>query len=382
MFQNFKFQFQQTFKPLMQRADPDNPPKWLKCNKPMIPDMLAIDPIKMPVWEITGAQFSKSDIHTAAGISIRFPRITKQRDDKSYNEATSLNELKNLFEASKDCVNLQLLTDGLDDADIDIKTKLQGGGDGGSSGSPRKPILTKTLTSPSDVKSVQKRDRSEDNNASNTLKKIKSTKDNSETKKSVKPNNDDDDDEKSTKIHKKVKPKYLFNDSTEDEDDAVTEKKIKIPDNDNKMKNIANSHVVKEKTREKQIIAKKASCVTTNTVATTTPSSSSSSSFTTTSSVAVDGAVIDTALKNKEITEKQQQFTSNDNIGAKNSHIKIFENIFLHVPDNELRDCLKEELRYFHLWGGTELSNSNECTHVLHKNSIIPNENCYSIRLV
>lgn len=110
----------------MNRAEPDKRPKWLSCKKALIPDMLAKDPTTMPVFEITGAEFSKSEIHTADGISIRFPRITKQRNDKSPNEATSLNELKNLFEASKDGHNLQMLTDGLDDDDIDIKTTLQG----------------------------------------------------------------------------------------------------------------------------------------------------------------------------------------------------------------------------------------------------------------
>lgn len=38
----------------MERSNVDNPPKWLSCKKSMIPDFLALDPIKMPVWEITG----------------------------------------------------------------------------------------------------------------------------------------------------------------------------------------------------------------------------------------------------------------------------------------------------------------------------------------
>lgn len=109
----------------MNRANPDKRPKWLNCKNALIPDMLANDPTTMPVFEITGAEFSKSEAHTADGISIRFPRITKQRNDKSSKEATSLKELKRLFEASKDGLNLQMLTDGLDDADIDIKTTLQ-----------------------------------------------------------------------------------------------------------------------------------------------------------------------------------------------------------------------------------------------------------------
>lgn len=110
----------------MNRSDPDNRPKWLSCKNALVPDMLAVDPLKMPVFEIAGAEFTKSEAHTADGISIRFPRITKQRNDKSTNEATTLKELKHLFEASKHGHNLQMLTEGLDDDDIDIKTTLQG----------------------------------------------------------------------------------------------------------------------------------------------------------------------------------------------------------------------------------------------------------------
>ena len=47
-----------------------------------------------PVWEITGAEFSSSNIHTAGGISIRFPRVTRIRDDKDWTNATDLDRLK------------------------------------------------------------------------------------------------------------------------------------------------------------------------------------------------------------------------------------------------------------------------------------------------
>ena len=46
------------------------------------------------MWEITGAEFSSSNIHTAAGISIRFPRVTRIRDDKDWTNATDLDRLK------------------------------------------------------------------------------------------------------------------------------------------------------------------------------------------------------------------------------------------------------------------------------------------------
>lgn len=51
-------------------------------------------PQKAAVWEITGAEFSKSEAHTADGISIRFPRCTRIRDDKDWKSATNLPQLK------------------------------------------------------------------------------------------------------------------------------------------------------------------------------------------------------------------------------------------------------------------------------------------------
>ncbi|CAG2055015.1 unnamed protein product, partial [Timema podura] len=69
-------------------------PDWLLCTKTMIPDFVAKDPKEQPVWEISGAEFTQHEVHTADGISIRFPRVTKIRDDKNWKTATSLPELK------------------------------------------------------------------------------------------------------------------------------------------------------------------------------------------------------------------------------------------------------------------------------------------------
>lgn len=81
--------------------DPTKVPSWLKCNKPMIPDFVASNPNKMPVWEISGAEFTKHDVHTANGISIRFPRVTRVRSDKTAKTATTLPELMAIYEMSK-----------------------------------------------------------------------------------------------------------------------------------------------------------------------------------------------------------------------------------------------------------------------------------------
>ncbi|XP_046411697.1 DNA ligase 3 isoform X1 [Neodiprion fabricii] len=84
-------------------------PSWLHANKAMVPDFVAKDPKKQPVWEITGAEFTNQGVHTADGISIRFPRVTRIRDDKDWKTATSLKELRTLFARSSDSVDVSLL---------------------------------------------------------------------------------------------------------------------------------------------------------------------------------------------------------------------------------------------------------------------------------
>ncbi len=86
-------------------------PDWLVVSKSLVPDFVVKNPKKSPVWELTGAEFSKSDTHTADGISIRFPRVTRVRDDKSWQEATSLKQLKDLFTASKETADLHEVTE-------------------------------------------------------------------------------------------------------------------------------------------------------------------------------------------------------------------------------------------------------------------------------
>ncbi|XP_066432329.1 DNA ligase 3 [Eleutherodactylus coqui] len=82
--------------------DPTKIPSWLKINKNYYPDFIIRDPEKAPIWEITGAEFSKAEAHTAGGISIRFPRCTRFRDDKDWKSATTLQQLKDLYRISKE----------------------------------------------------------------------------------------------------------------------------------------------------------------------------------------------------------------------------------------------------------------------------------------
>ena len=99
---------QKELAPLMDKikGNVDLLPDFLDCTRSMIPDFIVKNPQNSPVWEITGAEFSKAEIHTADGISIRFPRVTKIRDDKTWESATSLAELNKLFEASKQCTKI------------------------------------------------------------------------------------------------------------------------------------------------------------------------------------------------------------------------------------------------------------------------------------
>ncbi|KAH8409758.1 hypothetical protein KR222_004896 [Zaprionus bogoriensis] len=99
----------ETLMQLTERADANKLPHWLLCKKALVPDVLAKEPLQMPVWEITGAEFTQSEAHTAAGISIRFPRITRLRSDKSAEQANDLAHLEQLYAASKQHVNVDLL---------------------------------------------------------------------------------------------------------------------------------------------------------------------------------------------------------------------------------------------------------------------------------
>ncbi|XP_062499383.1 DNA ligase 3-like [Corticium candelabrum] len=85
-------------------------PSWLLVNRSLTPDLVSADPKQSPVWEITGAEFSKSTTHTASNISIRFPRVTRIRDDKDWATATNIDELKVLVSRSKESVSLPSVT--------------------------------------------------------------------------------------------------------------------------------------------------------------------------------------------------------------------------------------------------------------------------------
>jgi hypothetical protein len=70
-------------------------PKWLEFNSRQCPDFYVIAPDSSVVLEVCGTGLSFSDVHSA-GITLRSPRVTRVRTDKTYMEATTLRDLQKL----------------------------------------------------------------------------------------------------------------------------------------------------------------------------------------------------------------------------------------------------------------------------------------------
>ncbi|XP_050934724.1 LOW QUALITY PROTEIN: DNA ligase 3 [Lates calcarifer] len=165
--------------------DPSKIPGWLKIIKNYYPDFIIRDPEQAPVWEITGAEFSKSEMHTADGISIRFPRMTRIRDDKDWKTATNLHQLKELFRISKENCDFKV-TAGPSTSNDD---KGSSGGDSGGNSPPssshRGPPPKKTSNSaPPKPKVVKSQPRTPGSEApvAKKAKKSESVQSNGQTK--------------------------------------------------------------------------------------------------------------------------------------------------------------------------------------------------------
>lgn len=164
--------------------EPSKIPSWLKIIKNYYPDFIIRDPEKAPVWEITGAEFSKSEMHTADGISIRFPRMTRIRDDKDWKSATNLHQLKELYRISKENCDFKV-TAGPSTSNDDKGSS--GGDSGGSSpsssnkGAPPKKTSSSTPAKAKPVKS-QPRTPSSDAPSAKKVKKSESVHSNGQTK--------------------------------------------------------------------------------------------------------------------------------------------------------------------------------------------------------
>ncbi|QWO71564.1 DNA ligase 3 [Orgyia pseudotsugata single capsid nuclopolyhedrovirus] len=81
-------------------------PDWLVCNRTVIPDYVAINPTLMPVWQIIGAQLTKSDYHCADGVSVRFPRVAKIREDKDWRSANTFQQIKQIYTVSETAIEV------------------------------------------------------------------------------------------------------------------------------------------------------------------------------------------------------------------------------------------------------------------------------------
>ncbi|OXB57645.1 hypothetical protein ASZ78_007040 [Callipepla squamata] len=129
--------------------DPSKIPSWLKINKIYYPDFIVPDPKKAPVWEITGAEFSKAEAHTADGISIRFPRCTRIRDDKDWKSATNLPQLKELYQLSKEKADFSVVAGEEEESTAGSSGENEGNS---RSSTPHKTIKTPPNKSPAKAK--------------------------------------------------------------------------------------------------------------------------------------------------------------------------------------------------------------------------------------
>ncbi|NXT77312.1 DNLI3 ligase, partial [Zapornia atra] len=132
--------------------DPSKIPRWLKINKIYYPDFIVPDPKKAPVWEITGAEFSKAEAHTADGISIRFPRCTRIRDDKDWQTATNLQQLKELYQLSKEKADFSVAAMEEDESTAGSSGENEGNS---RSSTPHSTIKTPPSKSPAKAQKVE-----------------------------------------------------------------------------------------------------------------------------------------------------------------------------------------------------------------------------------
>lgn len=122
-------------------AAPPKAPLWIDVHNSHMPDKFVSDPEASDVWEIIGAEFSTTKTHTAASISLRFPRVLKRRDDKDPSIATSLQELVKLVEVSKEKSTRLGLAAEIPNDDEDDELN----------GSDRAPVLLATRVATKDV---------------------------------------------------------------------------------------------------------------------------------------------------------------------------------------------------------------------------------------
>ena len=84
----------------MTRLLPGDPlPPWLRCTTTLRPHFVVADPSTAPVWQVSGHALTRSKVHSI-GLSIRFPRLMRERTDKTAADATGLEELRSAAAAA------------------------------------------------------------------------------------------------------------------------------------------------------------------------------------------------------------------------------------------------------------------------------------------
>ncbi|EFC36977.1 predicted protein [Naegleria gruberi] len=168
----------------------------------LVPDFIVKDPKKSVVWEIQGAEFSVSS-RKDRPISVRFPRVTKIRDDKDVLDHTNYQEIIKLKNESnrKGLVPIFGDADAGDDSDesVDVKDK-------------KKRSRAKK----------SKSDDEEDESDSSSKKKKNSRK-----KKINSSDDEDDEDDKKSAKKANDKKKSKSSDNSDGEDDDPKAKKAK-----------------------------------------------------------------------------------------------------------------------------------------------------------
>ncbi|XP_037523328.1 DNA ligase 3 [Rhipicephalus sanguineus] len=143
-------------------------PAWLDVEKVLVPDFVAKDPDTTQVWEIAGAEFTRAEVHTADGISIRFPRVTRIRTDKTPKEATTLPELRKMFQNSRAKPFDLDLGDDEDSVGNASFASTDKSSSSEKSASPRKSKSSKRSDSPKQTSSLVSKQEPE-NSATKTL---------------------------------------------------------------------------------------------------------------------------------------------------------------------------------------------------------------------
>ncbi|XP_023309068.2 DNA ligase 3 [Lucilia cuprina] len=218
---------------LMERSDGKQAPSWFLCNKPLIPDFVAKDPKVMPVWEITGAEFTKSSEHTASGISIRFPRITRLRDDKSAEQANDLELLEKLYEASKNNVNVDLLIKGCDNDGDNKNDKVKINSKINLQKTPKKTIQPEDNVSPCSSKKI----KAETPSSSSRKRQLVEDNDKLQNNKKIKTEPLDNNDKKTSR--KQLTLDSAFKTSTNIKKEEKADQVVKIEKESNLFKNVA-----------------------------------------------------------------------------------------------------------------------------------------------